>query len=293
MESLKHAEHSKSGVYKITNIVTGKFYIGSSLCSIYTRIARHKSDLLKNKHVNEHLQNSFNKHGLKAFKVDILEYCEKNVVIQREQYYIDTLKPHFNKIFQIITMEWTEESRKRISESLKEAYRTGRKKPSPQDVNYKAVDQYTLDGKFVATYKSVIFGAKAHNTAQQNIANSCNNPKHTCKGFKWEWAGSPFNYVVPKKFQYKYIIYDEINKKVYKAISRAKAEKALNLPRYCIRRHIARHSQGVMYKDKYSFFVLPNQQNSIKLIKSKCQKKEMKYSKMQLEQLLAMDFQEL
>jgi len=36
------------------------------------------------------------KHGYSNFSVDILEYCEVGVLVKREQYYLDTLKPKYN-----------------------------------------------------------------------------------------------------------------------------------------------------------------------------------------------------
>jgi hypothetical protein len=36
------------------------------------------------------------KYGYYNFSLDILEYCEPNVKIEREQYYIDLLKPEYN-----------------------------------------------------------------------------------------------------------------------------------------------------------------------------------------------------
>jgi group I intron endonuclease len=36
------------------------------------------------------------KYGYSNFSIDILEYCELNVLIEREQYYINHLKPEYN-----------------------------------------------------------------------------------------------------------------------------------------------------------------------------------------------------
>jgi group I intron endonuclease len=36
------------------------------------------------------------KHGYSNFSLDILEYCEPSLLISREQYYIDLLKPQYN-----------------------------------------------------------------------------------------------------------------------------------------------------------------------------------------------------
>jgi hypothetical protein len=35
-------------------------------------------------------------YGYYSFKLEILEYCEPNVLIKREQYYLDNLKPEYN-----------------------------------------------------------------------------------------------------------------------------------------------------------------------------------------------------
>jgi group I intron endonuclease len=36
------------------------------------------------------------KYGYSNFQLDILEYCEPTNCIEREQYYIDLLKPEYN-----------------------------------------------------------------------------------------------------------------------------------------------------------------------------------------------------
>lgn len=36
------------------------------------------------------------KYGLSKFNLEILEYCNKNETIKREQYYLDLLKPEYN-----------------------------------------------------------------------------------------------------------------------------------------------------------------------------------------------------
>lgn len=36
------------------------------------------------------------KYGYSEFKLEILEFCDADVLISREQYYIDELKPEFN-----------------------------------------------------------------------------------------------------------------------------------------------------------------------------------------------------
>lgn len=80
----------KIGIYKITNLVTGMFYIGSTRQSFIVRFRHHHSMLKNNKHDNIHLQRSWNKHGEDNMVFEILEVIEdKSKVLDREQYYID------------------------------------------------------------------------------------------------------------------------------------------------------------------------------------------------------------
>lgn len=85
----------KSGVYKISNKINGKFYIGSSV-NIHKRWITHKCDLNKKRHANRYLQNVNNKHGFDCFLFKVIEYCSIENLQSREQYYIDTLKPEYN-----------------------------------------------------------------------------------------------------------------------------------------------------------------------------------------------------
>lgn len=79
------------GVYIITNLINNKIYIGSSSNGIYKRLQDHFDDLENNIHVNAHLQNAYNKYGITAFKTKILEICNKENCVKREQHYLDTL----------------------------------------------------------------------------------------------------------------------------------------------------------------------------------------------------------
>ena len=62
-----------SGVYKITNTINGKFYIGSSY-DIEGRWDCHKKCLKGNYHNNPKLQHAWNKYGQNAFIFEILEF---------------------------------------------------------------------------------------------------------------------------------------------------------------------------------------------------------------------------
>lgn len=82
-----------SGIYKITNVVNNKAYIGLSM-HLNKRWEEHKNDLIKNKHFNAHLQNSVNKYGIQNFKFEVLEQVEadKDKLSEREIFWINKYK---------------------------------------------------------------------------------------------------------------------------------------------------------------------------------------------------------
>lgn len=85
----------ETGIYKIENNINHKIYIGSAV-NFDKRIAMHLYELRKNIHANGKLQNSFNKYGEKNFSFTLIEKCKKESLLNREQYYIDTLNPFYN-----------------------------------------------------------------------------------------------------------------------------------------------------------------------------------------------------
>jgi group I intron endonuclease len=85
----------ESGIYKITCLINNRYYIGSAK-NINKRWNRHLNDLRNKKHVNQHLQRTFDKYGEEQFIFEILENCNVNELLLKEQLYLDTLKPYID-----------------------------------------------------------------------------------------------------------------------------------------------------------------------------------------------------
>jgi group I intron endonuclease len=105
-----------SGIYQIRNATNEKIYIGSAV-NITARWNKHLVNLRKTKHHNLYLQNAYNKYGEENFEFSILEYCEKEYLIEREQYYLDTLCPEYNickKAYSCLGIKHTEEEREKM-----------------------------------------------------------------------------------------------------------------------------------------------------------------------------------
>jgi group I intron endonuclease len=85
-----------SGIYKIQSVIKPeRIYIGSAIY-IKSRWAMHLYQLRNNKHGSQKLQRHYNKYGESDLQFSILSGCEKERLIEQEQYFIDAYKPYFN-----------------------------------------------------------------------------------------------------------------------------------------------------------------------------------------------------
>lgn len=86
-----YQKYKNGGVYKITNLLNNRIYIGSTNC-FDKRAKAHKYSLDKNKHKNKFLQSDYLKSGGENFKFEIIEFVDKekkSLLFLAEQKYID------------------------------------------------------------------------------------------------------------------------------------------------------------------------------------------------------------
>ena len=88
-------KYNYSGIYCLKNTIDNRCYVGSAQKLNY-RLWNHKHKLIKGTHANNILQNFVNKYGIDSIYFEILEIVDVINLIEREQYYIDTLRPEFN-----------------------------------------------------------------------------------------------------------------------------------------------------------------------------------------------------
>lgn len=204
-----------SGIYRITCTANGKIYIGSSI-NLRARRWDHFYKLKKGKHKNPILQAAFNKYGESYFEFSVLELCGIDVLLAREQHYIDALLPKFNvckvagntlghrhgkesrdKISKanagkLIGRTLSVETKQRMSQSQK-----GRKKPTL----CKAVEQISLKtGEIVATHESLSAASLSTGINYLNIVRVANSymrksphgkglyPAKSAGGYGWRFV---------------------------------------------------------------------------------------------------------
>jgi hypothetical protein len=82
------------GIYQIKCLVNGKRYIGQSI--IPNRRKYDHFSVGKPNNSNRLLQIDMEKYGKQSFVFGIIEHCEPELLLERETYYIKSLKPEYN-----------------------------------------------------------------------------------------------------------------------------------------------------------------------------------------------------
>ena len=110
-----------SCVYGIISISNG-CYIGST-GNYHRRIRDHKLMMAKGNHHSDAINSAVNKYGIGGFSFEIIEECEIESLIEREQWWIENYKTRFRKLYNMSKIagrvEHTEEVRLKISEGNK------------------------------------------------------------------------------------------------------------------------------------------------------------------------------
>jgi len=177
-----------TGIYKITNKLTSKVYVGLSK-DIASRWKIHLSMLNKGKHHCKSLQEEYIK--LEDYTFEILEICKKKELSEKEIYWWDKIKAEGTELYNgrptgARFPEPTKETKRKQS-----AWQIG--KPKSEETRKKIklnapskkVLQYTKEGILVAEYDSHKDAARALNISNSNISKVCRGERKTCGGFVW------------------------------------------------------------------------------------------------------------
>ena len=208
----------KSGIYQIRNLVNGKVYVGSSV-NLHVRELSHFNSLKRNAHDNEKLQRAYNKYGLDKLVFEVLEYVEKDMLLEREQYYIDTLNA-VNEGYNICpvathTVNWTwtptqkqnrcgannpmfgkhhsEEHKKRISESEKGRipWNKGRKMTESERLRVREYNGKSKRVQCIETgiiFFSVREAGRQYNICPNHISSCARGERKTAGGYHWAYV---------------------------------------------------------------------------------------------------------
>jgi group I intron endonuclease len=191
-----------SGIYKIINNLNNKIYIGSAI-NFTARKNHHLSCLKRNKHGNKYLQKSFNKYGEQNFIFELIEECNKEDLLIREQYYLDTFKPQYN-MCKIAGSNFGIKRSKETCEKLKIS-NTGKKQSidtrikqskirlNKNNKNSMIIKQYDIHNNLITTHYTSTLASEKSGVKRSNIANCLCGINKTAGGFIWKYEGETIN----------------------------------------------------------------------------------------------------
>ena len=83
-------------IYKITNTLNNKIYIGQTVKTVQKRFTQHKNNANKSYFSQIVLYKAFNKYGFENFKCETLEEVPNEKLDEREKYWIEYYDSYFN-----------------------------------------------------------------------------------------------------------------------------------------------------------------------------------------------------
>ena len=208
-------------IYKITNLINSKSYIGKTTNTVEERFNEHCRDSQKKRCNKRPLYDAFNKYGIENFKIEEIEYVEDNSKLsEREIYWIQELQTYgrngynatkggdgsiiydHNEIIELYRMGY---STRQIENKLKCDISTIQKVLKANGIKSrgisKMIDQFDLAGNYIQTFDSAIEAGKwalekgitSSKSPNNDIVRCCKGTrgKKNAFGYIWKYKNIP------------------------------------------------------------------------------------------------------
>lgn len=209
-------------IYKITNKVNGKIYIGKTLKTIEGRWKDHVEDYQRPRFEKRPLYSAMKKYGVENFSVEEVEECSSEILSEREIYWIDFYdsfrsgynatkggdgKPFIDE--QEILKLWKDgkslkdiaevigHSRAQTSQLLRnngilseDIIKRGYKSVKMIDINANQVLAIFPSTREAARYliKELKLSPSNEGGISSHISEACRGKRKTCQGYKWQYC---------------------------------------------------------------------------------------------------------
>lgn len=206
-------------IYKITNMINNKIYIGETVRNVDVRWREHKNEALNEGHgYNYPIHMAMRKYGFNNFKIEILENCADEIRFERESYYIKLYSSHLRTKGYNITLEGSgvilyssEDIKSAWDEGLsinEIAIRLGCHKSvvskrlrglsvSEEEIKNRIslnssmrqgqpIYQYSLNGELIKQWASASECARQTGYEQTAISNVCRQEQYSAYGYLWK-----------------------------------------------------------------------------------------------------------
>lgn len=204
-------------IYKISNNLNEKLYIGKTSKSIKKRFKEHCKD--SSKFSKRPLYADMVKYGFQNFKIELIEFCEnEELANEREQFWIQYFQAYYNGYnsthggygkriydYELIYKEWLNDrncsaTAMRLGISPETVSLAVKKHNEiPYCKNNLTVDMLDLQGNYIRSFNSIreaakfMISKKNKNTSNgggysSHISSVCRGNRKTCFGYKWRYS---------------------------------------------------------------------------------------------------------
>lgn len=209
-------------IYKITNQINGKIYIGKTLSTIENRWSQHKYDYYKDRAEQRPLYSAMLKYGLEYFKIQQIEECPAEIAGEREKYWIQYYNSYvgsqnsngYNATIggdgcpsadrELVIKLWTEgKNRVQIRDITKYDFDTikniltefnisdeeleRRRVDSSRLVGAKKVAKIDLNTNQILHIYNSVSEANRDIGGSKHVTDVCMGKRKTCKGYGWKY----------------------------------------------------------------------------------------------------------
>lgn len=154
------------GIYKITNLTNGHYYVGQAV-DIKARWREHRfsANHPEHKDHNSPIHRALAKYGEQNFSYEILEECSRNELDEKEVYWIKALSARENGNYNILCGG---QDRIKFDE--------------------KSVELYDLQGNYVKTLPSATKTAEELGVSRSSVYGVLHKERPTCKGYQMKYT---------------------------------------------------------------------------------------------------------
>lgn len=211
-----------SYIYKITNQLNNKVYIGATTRHPSIRFEEHCKDAIRFQDRPFYI--AINKYGVENFKLEIIEECESDELEEKEKYWIEyygSFKYGYNATLggggkKYLDYDLIVETYRQTGSSIETAHRLNISKDSVKtalkvkeerirtcqevatDKYGKMVNMYNLNGDYIITFASIAEAARylidngftncKFTTIRFHITEACRGDRKTAAKFMWSYV---------------------------------------------------------------------------------------------------------
>lgn len=263
-------------IYKITNDVNDKVYIGQTHLTLQDRWRTHK---YAHKKENYPLYRAMRKYGMDRFHIELVEECSDEALDEREVYWIEqygsfgkgynaTMGGEGHKTYteEEVRMLWdkgyrvkeiadelnadpaTVRSRLETYEPYKEHHKERYRESYINRKGSKAVKQYTLDGEYIATFPSIAEAERQTGVNKAAITVVCQGKTKTAKGYQWRYEDDNSQVKPARRYNYHLLLRKDADGNIVQFESVKDAAEKMNIQINSIHRACR---TGITYKGYY------------------------------------------